>query len=65
MDEKTIRALNAINRSFYRDAAAEFTDEAALVEAAGNVVEIVPDTAANIKVTTLEDFAVAEALLDR
>jgi SAM-dependent methyltransferase len=24
MDEKTIRALNAINRSFYRDAAAEF-----------------------------------------
>ena len=25
MDEKTIRALNAINRSFYRDAAAEFS----------------------------------------
>jgi len=25
MDEKTVRALNAINRSFYRDAAAEFS----------------------------------------
>jgi 2-C-methyl-D-erythritol 4-phosphate cytidylyltransferase len=43
--------------------AAEFTDEAALVESAGHSVVIVPDAASNMKVTTPEDFAVAEALL--
>jgi 2-C-methyl-D-erythritol 4-phosphate cytidylyltransferase len=45
------------------DASAPFTDEAALVEAAGYAVEIVPDLSRNMKVTTAEDFAVAEALL--
>ena len=45
------------------DASAAFTDEAALVEAAGYTVEVVPDLSSNMKVTTPDDFAVAEALL--
>jgi len=44
-------------------AAAEFTDESALLEATGFEVELVPDTARNFKVTTKEDFVVAEAML--
>jgi 2-C-methyl-D-erythritol 4-phosphate cytidylyltransferase len=43
---------------------ARFTDEAALVEAAGGVVEVVPDASTNIKVTTAADFRIAAALLD-
>jgi len=45
------------------DASAAFTDDAALVEAAGYTVEVVPDLSSNMKVTTPDDFAVAEALL--
>ena len=41
------------------------TDEAALVEAIGIPVELILDTTANIKVTTPEDFVVAEALASR
>jgi 2-C-methyl-D-erythritol 4-phosphate cytidylyltransferase len=41
------------------------TDDAALVEAAGHPVAVVPDSSSNFKVTTPEDFAVAEALLAR
>jgi 2-C-methyl-D-erythritol 4-phosphate cytidylyltransferase/2-C-methyl-D-erythritol 2,4-cyclodiphosphate synthase len=42
-----------------------FTDESALLEAAGFRVELVRDNAANFKVTTEHDFAIAEALLLR
>lgn len=38
------------------------SDDAAACERAGFPVEVVPDTAANIKVTTAEDFRLAEAL---
>jgi 2-C-methyl-D-erythritol 4-phosphate cytidylyltransferase len=38
------------------------TDDAAACERAGFPVEVVPDTAGNIKVTTAEDFRLAEAL---
>jgi len=41
------------------------TDDATLVEALGQVVRIVPDTSANMKVTTPEDFLVAEAIAAR
>jgi 2-C-methyl-D-erythritol 4-phosphate cytidylyltransferase len=41
------------------------TDEAALVEAIGVPVELVKDTTTNIKVTTPDDFVVAEALASR
>ena len=40
-----------------------FTDEAALVEAAGHPVVVVPDRNSNIKLTTAEDLALAEAML--
>ncbi|MFC1640192.1 2-C-methyl-D-erythritol 4-phosphate cytidylyltransferase [Gemmatimonadota bacterium] len=43
--------------------AAEFTDESALLEATGFQVELVPDLVSNFKVTTHEDFVVAEAML--
>jgi 2-C-methyl-D-erythritol 4-phosphate cytidylyltransferase len=38
------------------------TDDASLVEACGGVVRLVPDSARNIKITTRDDLAVAEAL---
>jgi 2-C-methyl-D-erythritol 4-phosphate cytidylyltransferase len=38
------------------------TDDAALVEAMGVTVRLVPDSTRNIKVTTLEDLALAELL---
>jgi len=38
------------------------TDDAALVEAMGVTVRLVPDSSRNIKVTTLEDLALAEML---
>jgi 2-C-methyl-D-erythritol 4-phosphate cytidylyltransferase len=38
------------------------TDDAALVEAAGGVVRLVPDSPRNLKITTREDLAVAEAI---
>jgi len=40
----------------------EPTDDAALVEAAGGTVVLVPGRTTNIKVTTADDFAVAEAM---
>lgn len=41
------------------------TDDAALVEAMGEPVVLVPDDAANLKVTTETDFVLAEALAGR
>jgi 2-C-methyl-D-erythritol 4-phosphate cytidylyltransferase len=38
------------------------TDEASLVEASGGIVRLVPDSPRNIKITTREDLALAEAL---
>jgi 2-C-methyl-D-erythritol 4-phosphate cytidylyltransferase/2-C-methyl-D-erythritol 2,4-cyclodiphosphate synthase len=43
--------------------AAELTDEAALLEAAGIAVHAVPGEAANLKITRAEDLALAEARL--
>ncbi|UCD23215.1 MAG: 2-C-methyl-D-erythritol 4-phosphate cytidylyltransferase [Gemmatimonadota bacterium] len=45
------------------DAISQFTDEAALCEAAGYPVQIVPDSDRNIKITNPDDFTVAEALV--
>lgn len=41
------------------------TDESQLVERSGHQVKIVPSTSENLKITTPEDLAVAEALLER
>ena len=43
-------------------APADVTDDASLVEAAGYTVRLVPDRSTNLKVTTADDFAIAEAL---
>lgn len=40
------------------------TDEASLVEQLGHPVAVVPGSAMNIKITTPEDFRIAEALID-
>jgi 2-C-methyl-D-erythritol 4-phosphate cytidylyltransferase/2-C-methyl-D-erythritol 2,4-cyclodiphosphate synthase len=59
----------AFRREVLRDAVAlgrsgvEVTDEAALAERAGHRVRIVDGSARNIKITTPEDLAMAEALL--
>jgi 2-C-methyl-D-erythritol 4-phosphate cytidylyltransferase len=57
----------AVLEDAYRraDRNAPATDDAVLVEAAGYPVEIVPDTNSNLKVTTPEDFALAESLVRR
>jgi 2-C-methyl-D-erythritol 4-phosphate cytidylyltransferase len=41
---------------------ASATDDAALVEALGVAVHLVPDSPRNLKVTTLDDFALAELM---
>jgi 2-C-methyl-D-erythritol 4-phosphate cytidylyltransferase len=38
------------------------TDDASLVEACGGLVRLVPDSPRNMKITTRDDLAVAEAL---
>jgi 2-C-methyl-D-erythritol 4-phosphate cytidylyltransferase len=38
------------------------TDDASLVEANGGIVRLVPDSPRNIKISTREDLALAEAL---
>jgi 2-C-methyl-D-erythritol 4-phosphate cytidylyltransferase len=43
-------------------AASNATDDAALVEACGGMVRLVPDSARNLKITTRDDLALAEAL---
>jgi 2-C-methyl-D-erythritol 4-phosphate cytidylyltransferase len=51
----------------YAHAAAGFggaTDDASLVEACGLAVRLVPDTPRNLKITTREDLALAEALAE-
>ncbi len=44
------------------DTASELTDEAALLEAAGIAVHAVPGEATNLKITHVDDLALAEAL---
>jgi 2-C-methyl-D-erythritol 4-phosphate cytidylyltransferase len=42
--------------------AGDATDDATLVEACGSAVRLVPDTPRNLKITTRDDLALAEAL---
>lgn len=48
-----------------RAAVADPTDDAQLVERLGHPIQIVPDRTTNIKVTSPDDFALAEALAAR
>ena len=52
-----------LERAHARSNGLEATDDAALVEAMGRRVRIVPGSERNLKVTTPEDLAVAQALL--
>lgn len=49
----------------YQNAAGDVTDDAALVEKAGYQVKLYPGSYANIKITTPDDLAVAEALVKK
>lgn len=42
-----------------------FTDDATVVEAAGGVLRLVEGETTNLKITTRDDLAVAEAILAR
>jgi 2-C-methyl-D-erythritol 4-phosphate cytidylyltransferase len=57
--------LAAYDRAPRKFGSLSHTDEASLVEAAGYAVAIVPDSTDNLKLTTPEDFALAEALAAR
>lgn len=48
--------------AYARAHAAAATDDAALVEACGGAVRLVPDTSRNLKITTRDDLVLAEAL---
>ncbi len=54
-----------IIKNAYKSAAEDVTDDAALVEKAGYKVKLYMGSYANIKITTLDDLAVAEALLKK
>jgi 2-C-methyl-D-erythritol 4-phosphate cytidylyltransferase len=51
-----------LEQAYARGGYAGATDDAALVEACGAVVRLVPDSSRNLKITTPEDLALAEAL---
>jgi 2-C-methyl-D-erythritol 4-phosphate cytidylyltransferase len=53
-----------LEEAYARPRDADATDDASLVEAGGAVVRLVPDTSRNLKITTREDLALAEALAD-
>jgi 2-C-methyl-D-erythritol 4-phosphate cytidylyltransferase len=57
----------ALKEAAYADwgSVADVTDDAQLVERAGGTVVLIPDHTTNIKVTTAQDFALAEALASR
>jgi 2-C-methyl-D-erythritol 4-phosphate cytidylyltransferase len=51
-----------LEQAYARGRHAGATDDAALVEACGAVVRLVPDSARNLKITTPDDLALAEAI---
>jgi len=59
------RMLEEAFDSVAEQARPDYTDEAALAEACGFPVRVVPDRASNLKITTPADFLLAEALLAR
>ena len=51
------------HRSALKAGKTEFTDDAAVAEWAGLAVQLVPNSGPNMKITTAEDFTIAERLL--
>ncbi len=62
---QTPQAFDAGELRRAHEAAADATDDAALVEAAGGRVVVVPGDPFNVKVTTPADLEIAEAILSR
>jgi len=56
-------SLSLLLEAFEQDYRAEFTDDAAVAEAAGHSIQLVEGNRENIKLTTPEDLIMAEALL--
>lgn len=52
-----------LEQAFAAAAGRSFTDEAALVEAAGHAVTVVPGSPINLKITSREDLRLAEQAL--
>ena len=62
-DDQALRSHLDLLLEAHRKATAEATDDAALVEEMGGRVRVYTGSPRNIKVTTPEDLALAEALL--
>lgn len=71
VDRKTLRIVQtpqifraaALREAYMRGYDPAFTDDAAVFEAAGGSVRLVDGEAANLKITTRDDLAIAEAIL--
>lgn len=53
-----------LRRAFRNPIPESTTDDASLVERTGHTIHLIEGERANIKITTIEDLAIAEALLD-
>jgi len=53
-----------IKKAYERDELPSFTDDASVSESAGHMINLLPGSYANIKITTSEDLKIAEALLN-
>ena len=54
---------DVLRRAYEADYRTEFTDDASVVEAAGHPVCLAEGERENLKLTTPEDFTIAEALI--
>ena len=57
-----IFTLDSLKRAFSKGYSPHFTDDASVIEEAGEAIHIVEGTYANLKITTPEDLALAEIL---
>lgn len=55
--------FSLLKEAYNQDFSDSFTDDASVFEAAGNSVNLIPGSEANIKITSPEDLKVAEVLL--
>lgn len=57
--------ISQIRDAFHRASNDQFTDDASVAEAAGYTIELINGSYENIKITTPEDLAMAEAILKK
>jgi len=56
-------STNSIKKAYLKEYKFNFTDDATVVEATGEKIHLIDGTSDNIKITTPQDLAVAEALM--